>query len=121
MADFRQILELRRLRKGGNDSLSERQDAMSDEQVDDMLELYEFMRDAGLVTMLRADNRVYHATITPKGRRESSIPRLVARFVPHMFYLAGRFLGGFVKGSVGIAVIWCALHANMLSSIVHAM
>lgn len=70
-----QFRELRWLRKNGDAAFGARFESLADEEAADLRELYGELDELGLVDgLLFADNRVWCARLTAKGKRESSIP-----------------------------------------------
>lgn len=122
MATFEQVRELRWLRKNGIDAMPGRCKALDDEAVADLRFLYGEMRDEKLVDgLLFADNIPYFAHVTLKGKRESSVPRLALRAVARTLRIAASLLRGLLAGAACLGLLWAALHASTLSSVVQAM
>lgn len=122
MATFEQVRELRWLRKNGIDAMPTRCEELDDEAVADLRFLYGAMRDENLIDgLLFADDIPYFAHVTPKGKRESSLPRLAAKAAPVALRAAVAALRGLLAGAACLGILWAALHASSLSSVVQAM
>lgn len=119
VATFEQIRELRWLRKNGIGAMPDRCRLMTDDERGDLRFLYGEMRDAKLIDgLLFADNIPWFAHVTLKGKRESSVACIVSKGVPSVLRLAIAAVRGFLSGCLCLALIWAALHASTLSSIV---
>lgn len=117
-----QFKELRWLRKNGNGAFENRFEPLTDDEAFDLRELYGELSELGLIDgLLFADDRVWHARITAKGKRESSIPRFAANIAQNAASLAASVLRGLLSGSTCAALVWTAAHANTIASTLQAM
>ncbi|MBB3171767.1 hypothetical protein [Parvibacter caecicola] len=117
-----QFRELRWLRKNGDAAFGARFESLADEEAADLRELYGELDELGLVDgLLFADNRVWCARLTAKGKRESSIPRLAAGIAQNAAGFAASVLRGFLSGSACMALAGAMAHANAIVSAFQAM